>query len=322
MKRKRGRLGLASIAVVLAAALLLIFYTKDTGKLGDMINGWLPSGQTEAGHAGEAGQGGGNSTVQPGAPSAQPDSSAIPEPAGDSGTGLSPSDGDQPVSSDSGQGAEPTSKPSSGAGQAGGSENGMAVIAQPESIAALVNKQNKLPEDYNPNDLVYPDVRFIFTEKVDKRKLRKEAAEALEQLFAGAEQDDIYLAGVSAYRSHSTQKALFERYVKRDGLEKARTYSAYPGTSEHETGLAIDVAGSDGKCAAADCFGGTKEAKWLAGHAFEYGFIIRYPKGKEDITGYQYEPWHLRYVGADIAKDIQESGDTLEEYFDAVQVTG
>lgn len=194
------------------------------------------------------------------------------------------------------------------------------VVAKPASITVLVNKQYRLPEDYNPEDLVYPDVPFIFNEKIEKRMMRKEAAEALEKLFDGAKQDGIYLAGVSAYRSHKTQKALFQRYVDKDGEAKAKTYSAVPGHSEHETGLAIDVSGSDGKCAAEDCFGGTKEAEWLAEHAGEYGFIIRYLKGKEEITGYQYEPWHLRYVG-DIAKDIFDQGLTLEEYFDAVPVS-
>ncbi|WP_270165369.1 M15 family metallopeptidase [Paenibacillus sp. SYP-B4298] len=192
--------------------------------------------------------------------------------------------------------------------------------ADPESIAVLVNKQFSLPEDFEPTDLVYPEVRFTFTEKIEKRMLRKEAAAALESMFAAAEQDGIYLAGVSAYRSHSTQTALFNRYVKRDGEEKAKTYSAVPGHSEHETGLAIDVSASDGKCAAEDCFADTKEAKWLAKHVHEYGFIIRYPKGKDDITGYKYEPWHLRYVGDDIARDIQERDITLEEYYDAVPV--
>lgn len=205
-------------------------------------------------------------------------------------------------------------------GQARKTEDGLAVVAQPESVTALVNKQNKLPEDYNPSDLVYPDVRFIFDEKIEKRMLRKEAAGALEEMFTAAENDSIPLAGVSAYRSHTTQKSLFERYVKRDGLVKARTYSAFPGTSEHETGLAIDISGSDGKCAAADCFGGTKEALWLEEHAHEFGFIIRYMKGKEAITGYQYEPWHLRYVGTELAAELKESGETLEEYYDAVPV--
>ncbi|WP_199616673.1 M15 family metallopeptidase [Paenibacillus alkalitolerans] len=189
--------------------------------------------------------------------------------------------------------------------------------AAPESIAALVNKQYALPEDYEPSDLVYPDVDFTFDEKIDKRKLRKVAADALEEMFEAAKEDGIFLAGVSGYRSHDTQKALFNRYVKKDGLENARRYSAEPGHSEHQTGLAIDVSGSNGKCAAQDCFAGTKEAEWLEKHAAEYGFIIRYPKEKESITGYKYEPWHLRYIGVELALSITSQGITLEEYYNA-----
>ncbi|NEW07824.1 M15 family metallopeptidase [Paenibacillus sp. SYP-B3998] len=202
-----------------------------------------------------------------------------------------------------------------------GKNGAIAVIAKPESLSVLVNKQNSLPSEYEPTDLVYPDVAFVFSEKIEKRKMRKTAADALEKLFAGAEKDGIHLAGVSAYRSYATQKSVFQRYVLKDGEEKAKTYSAVPGTSEHETGLAIDVTGSNGKCAAEDCFGGTKEAKWVEQHAAEYGFIIRYPKGKAEITGYQYEPWHIRYVGTEISKDIVSKGITLEEYFKTVPVT-
>jgi zinc D-Ala-D-Ala carboxypeptidase len=190
----------------------------------------------------------------------------------------------------------------------------IAVIANPELIAVLVNKSNKLPEGYKPEHLVYPDVKFIFNEKIEKRMMRKDAADALKDLFEAAEEDGIELAGVSAYRSHERQKQLFESYVRRDGDAKARTYSAVPGTSEHETGLAIDVTGSDGKCAAEDCFAGTPEAKWIEDHAHEYGFIVRYPKGKKRITGYKYEPWHIRYVGVKTASDIYGKSITLEEY--------
>lgn len=193
--------------------------------------------------------------------------------------------------------------------------------ADPNSMAVLINKEFGLPEEYSPTDLVYPDVPFLFKEKIEKRQMRSEAAGALEELFAAAKKDGIYLAGVSAYRSTKTQTALFNRYVKKDGLEKAKTYSAEPGHSEHTTGLAIDVSGSTGKCAAESCFGDTDEAKWLDKHATEYGFIIRYPEGKEKITGYKYEPWHLRYVGKEMAKDIGERGITLEEYYDAVPVS-
>jgi D-alanyl-D-alanine carboxypeptidase len=199
--------------------------------------------------------------------------------------------------------------------------NALPVIAQPASITVLVNKYFALPKNYEPEDLVFPDVPFIFKEKSDKRKMRSVAAKALEKLFAGAAKDNIQLAGASAYRSYATQKQLFNRYVKQDGFKKARTYSALPGTSEHETGLAIDVSGIDGKCAAEDCFAGTQEANWLSTHAAEYGFIVRYPDGKEAITGYNYEPWHLRYVGIEIAKEITDAGSTLENYLNAVPVS-
>lgn len=218
-----------------------------------------------------------------------------------------------------------TSTDNSGADNTGSSQEGtgpdMAAASDVNSVAVLVNKEFALPDDYNPSDLVYPNVRFTFKEKIEKRMMRSEAAKALENLFEGAEKDGIYLAGVSAYRSHKTQTALFNRYVERDGEEKAKTYSAVPGHSEHETGLAIDVSGSDGKCAAEDCFGDTKEADWLAKHAPEYGFIIRYPEGKDSITGYKYEPWHIRYVGADIASEIADRGITLEEYYGSIPVT-
>ncbi|CAH0316241.1 Putative carboxypeptidase YodJ [Peribacillus simplex] len=189
------------------------------------------------------------------------------------------------------------------------------VVAKPESIPVLVNKKNKLPENYVPKDLVYTSIPFTFKEKTEKRKMRSEAAAAISKLFAESKKQGVSLLGVSAYRSHATQVALFDYYVKRDGYAKAITYSALPGTSEHETGLAIDVTGGNGKCAAQDCFGGTKEAKWLQAHADDYGFIIRYPKGKESVTGYKYEPWHLRYVGKSIAQTIMSQGITLEEYY-------
>jgi D-alanyl-D-alanine carboxypeptidase len=195
------------------------------------------------------------------------------------------------------------------------------VVAKPDDIAVLVNKTYALPDNYKPNDLVEPDIPFIFKEKSEKRLMRKEAAQALEKLVEGAKKDGVYLAGVSGYRSQATQKSLFERYVKQDGEEKARMYSAVPGHSEHQTGLAMDISGTDGKCAASDCFAGTKEAEWLAKNAHEYGFIIRYPKGKEDITGYQYEPWHLRYVGTDIAQEIAKKDLTLEEYMETKNAT-
>lgn len=300
MKKRRRRL---LLFVMVCAAMVMGYSFMKTGE-----SATIPTKQAAAEDG--AAESGGEVTGNMDSEQEDKPNSAAPEDA---------VNGDAAAGKDDSQSAKPNGE--TGAGQAGQTEDGIAVIAQPADIAVLVNKQNRLPEEYNPADLVYPDVRFIFSEKSDKRKMRQEAASALEEMFEAAEGDSILLAGVSAYRSHSTQKTLFERYVKRDGLEKARTYSAFPGTSEHETGLAIDVSGSDGKCAAADCFADTQEALWLEKHAHEYGFIIRYLKGKEEITGYQYEPWHLRYVGKDLAAELAESGDTLEEYLDAVPVS-
>ena len=120
---------------------------------------------------------------------------------------------------------------------------------------------------------------------------------------------------VSGYRSYATQNAIYQAKLKAAGLEYTSKYVAYPGQSEHQTGLAMDVTNEAGvqKPLTQD-FGQSKEGKWLQANAHVYGFIIRYPAGKEGITGYNYEPWHIRYVGPDVAKIIQAQDLTLEEY--------
>ncbi|WP_440338696.1 M15 family metallopeptidase [Lysinibacillus sphaericus] len=195
-------------------------------------------------------------------------------------------------------------------------QQGVLTVADPDSITVLVNKKYAFPKGYEPKDLVYPNVSFIFNEKIEKRMMREEAAKYLEKMFQAAKKQNIQLSGVSAYRSSQTQTTLFNNYVERDGIEKAKTYSAVPGTSEHQSGLAIDVSGSDGSCAADDCFANTEEARWLEDNAHKYGYIIRFPKDKENITGYQYEPWHIRYVGVNLATELYNKGLTLEEYYE------
>jgi zinc D-Ala-D-Ala carboxypeptidase len=185
----------------------------------------------------------------------------------------------------------------------------------PNGIDVLVNKTHPLPDHFQPKDLVVPNIPFLYKEQDGNHRMRKVAADALEALVAGAKKDGITIVGVSAYRSYDLQKSLYDYYVQTQGQQTADQYSAKPGTSEHETGLAIDVAGSNGQCAVEDCFANTPEAKWLAEHAAEYGFIIRYPKGKEAITGYHYEPWHIRYVGKEVASVIAKKGWTLEEFY-------
>ena len=117
---------------------------------------------------------------------------------------------------------------------------------------------------------------------------------------------------VSAYRDYEYQSKLFQEYVQEKGLNYALNCSAKPGHSEHQTGLAIDVMGENGDY---NLFEQTKEFEWMKDHAHEFGFILRYPKGKEKITGFKYEPWHYRYVGIELASTIFEKKMTLEEYF-------
>ena len=153
----------------------------------------------------------------------------------------------------------------------------------------LVNKKYHLPANYNPG-------------------VNKEAYEALKRLQNDASNAGYGLPLLSGFRSYNDQKYLFNSYVAKDGEALASTYSARPGQSEHQTGLAFDI----GKIS--DSFGDTPSGIWLRDNAHKYGFIIRYLKGKESITGYKYEPWHVRYVGENAATEIYNMGVTLEEY--------
>ncbi|SFS71990.1 M15 family metallopeptidase [Paenibacillus sp. 453mf] len=194
------------------------------------------------------------------------------------------------------------------------------VVTNPDAITVIVNKERSLPDGYEPTDLVEPDVPFSFDEPHEKRHLRQEAADALEELFAAAEEDNIELRAVSGYRSYDRQVAVFNSSVERNGEEYALRVSAQPGKSEHQTGLSIDVSSPSVGNVLEEILGDTKEGKWLSEHAPEFGFIIRYLEGREETTGYVYEPWHIRYVGKELAPDIAASGLTLEEYFDEANI--
>ncbi len=172
----------------------------------------------------------------------------------------------------------------------------------------VVNKERVLPNSYMPADLT----------NVLGEQMRADAAETLNKLLAAAKAEGINFKAISGYRSYNDQKITYNGFVKRDGQAKADTYSARAGHSEHQTGLAIDLGNSDGTCELQACFGQSAGGKWLAAHAHEHGFIIRYLEGKDEITGYQYEPWHLRYVGIDLATELYKSAQTLEEFFNIV----
>lgn len=192
-------------------------------------------------------------------------------------------------------------------------ENGAIIVSNPDDIQVVVNKSRSLPEGYTPDDLVVPNVLFAFSGTYEKSYLRQEAATALEKLFDLAEEDGITLYAVSGFRSYERQVEIFNNNVSTKGEQEAEAVSAHPGQSEHQTGLTMDVSSISNNSELTEAFGETEEGKWLAENAYRAGFIIRYLQGAEDITGYSYEPWHIRYVG-DIAKEIHEQGITLEEY--------
>lgn len=194
-------------------------------------------------------------------------------------------------------------------------DSGSEVTGNPYDLLAVVNKGQALPDHYEPHDLVVPDVAFPFEEDLPKKQLRAPAAEALEELFAAAEEAGHQLYAQSGYRSYDRQVALFDSYSQEHGEEEANVFSARPGESEHQTGLSMDITSEAVNYQLTTDFGNTPEGKWVAEHAHEFGFIIRYPEGKEEITQYQYEPWHLRYVGVRAATEIWENDLTLEEYF-------
>lgn len=184
----------------------------------------------------------------------------------------------------------------------------------PDSYTVLVNKQYNLPDDYEPTDLVIPNVLFPFKEYNQKKNLREVPAHALEELFEQAENEGIILYAVSGYRSYQRQKSIYNSNINNHGQEYTDKYSAKPGHSEHQTGLAMDVSCPSVGFDLVESFGETKEGIWLKDNAHRFGFILRYPKGSESIVGYCYEPWHVRYVGKDISLEIYEEQITYEEY--------
>ncbi|MBC1729588.1 D-alanyl-D-alanine carboxypeptidase family protein [Listeria seeligeri] len=199
-------------------------------------------------------------------------------------------------------------------------KNGIQYIENQENILVLANKDYSLQSSYTPPDLVRPNVTFSFgDEQVEKAQMRKEAGTALEEMFQAANEDGYKLFAVSGYRSYKRQQEVFQAEVNSKGDTKAREAVAYPGTSEHQTGLAMDISSESQSYELTEAFGTTPEGKWLEENAHNYGFILRYMKGREDITKYQYESWHYRYVGKDAATIIYENNWTLEEFFNHVK---
>ena len=179
------------------------------------------------------------------------------------------------------------------------------------SKLVLVNKLHAVSESYEPIDMAPVDGSLSTNQGL---YFKREAYKAYLKMLEAAKNDGIEFVICSAYRSYSTQKSIYNGYVSRNGADYANTISAYPGRSEHHTGWAVDVTSASMGYDLKQNFIEYPEGIWINNHCSEYGFIIRYPKGKTGITGYSYEPWHLRYVGVDVAKEITEKGLTLEEY--------
>lgn len=174
----------------------------------------------------------------------------------------------------------------------------------------LVNKYNALSKDYEVEDLKTISKTYSYG---DNKKLNKEAYDAFISLADNAKKEGYTILIVSSYRTYQDQEDVWKDYKASFGTKKADAYAARAGSSEHETGLAIDVADYNDKN---DKFEATESFKWMQTNAHKYGYILRYPKGKENITGYSYEAWHYRYVGIDTATKVYNEGITYDEYYE------
>ena len=180
-------------------------------------------------------------------------------------------------------------------------------IEKPEEITVLVNKYHKLDNNYVPSDL--EDITPKYN-RGNNNKMRHEARLKFEEMCEAAANENIKIYSGSAYRSYSYQLNLYNRYVANNGFNAAETFSARAGYSEHQTGLATDILNAKIDYVSAS----DKEYEWLVNNSYKYGFILRYPQGKENITGYMFEEWHFRYIGIDDANEIHKLNITYDEY--------
>lgn len=182
------------------------------------------------------------------------------------------------------------------------------------SYSDLINRDYPLSKDYVPDDLIPCDFSFLASRTDDKRHLRREAANKAAGLVAQAKKAGMELYGISGYRSYARQEEIYQTRLAEVGADHVNAYIALPGTSEHQSGLALDLSCPDVGFDLVDDFAFTKEGLWLKQNASLYGFILRYPKNKTKITGYAWEPWHIRYVTKPLALYLSLTGLTLEEY--------
>jgi D-alanyl-D-alanine carboxypeptidase len=182
------------------------------------------------------------------------------------------------------------------------------------SYSDLINRDFPLAWDYVPDDLIPCDCSFLASRKDDKRHLRREAAMKAAHLITHAKNSGMELYGISGYRSYARQEEIYRTRLEEVGADHVNAYIALPGTSEHQSGLALDLSCPDVGFELTEDFALTKEGIWLKKNASLYGFILRYPKNKTKITGYAWEPWHIRYVTKPLALYLSLTGLTLEEF--------
>lgn len=189
------------------------------------------------------------------------------------------------------------------------------IDTEASSTTVLINKEYKLPSSYVPENLTVPDILFSIQHYEEKKLMRQDAAEAIEELFLYAEKEGLALCGVSGYRSYARQNTIYTNNLRTKGYTYTNLVSAKPGSSEHQSGLAMDVSTASVGNQLEEEFGSTPEGKWLAANSYKFGYIIRYPKDKSEITGYSYEPWHIRFVGIPVATYLYKKDLTLEEFY-------
>jgi D-alanyl-D-alanine carboxypeptidase len=183
------------------------------------------------------------------------------------------------------------------------------------SLWVVVNKGRSLPSTYIPTSLVVPKMPLRVDPSSAEMSVRSDTAIALEAMTMQASKNGIKLMLASGYRSYSDQLAVHDTYIQTQTVAAADTFSARAGHSEHQTGLAADLEPTSQTCELDQCFESTPEGQWLVANCYKFGFIIRYQKNTTNLTGYEYEPWHVRYVGPDLATQLQASGQTLEQFF-------
>lgn len=179
----------------------------------------------------------------------------------------------------------------------------------------LVNKQHGLSKTYRSSQLVPLTIPTVYAKGSERTLMAAEAAHALARLYYDGRKQGHTLYALSAYRSYRTQQSLYTYWVNARGTAYASMYVARAGYSEHQTGLAVDMTSQRMQLGLAASFDQTPEGRWMLANAHRYGFIIRYPKGKEAVTGYNYEPWHLRYVGVKEATTMKQNNWTFEEWW-------